>query len=117
VKTTIDGVVMNMSWVTIELPDILAQLPPAERDNLIQAGVKEAMRARLNEIRQEFAEAQERVEHFTARYGMGFYDFEAHYLKTNNSFQVHEDYNDWFFWQQVLERNQAILDQLTEHVE
>jgi hypothetical protein len=45
VKATIDRVIMNMSWVTIEVPDVLAQLPPAERDSLIQAGLKDAQRA------------------------------------------------------------------------
>lgn len=105
-----------MSQITIELPDVLAHLPATERNMLIQAGVKEAVRARVDEIRQEIANAEERIQRFVARYGMTFQEFEAHYINTEQSFQIHEDYNDWFFWQQVLERNQAIWDKISDYV-
>ena len=35
--------------------------------------------------------------------------FEAEVLTAADSFQAHEDYNDWFYWQSVLEEKQHEL--------
>lgn len=98
-----------MEQITIELPDLLSQLPSTERTSLIQAGIAEAVRMRAEEIRGEVAEAEAQVARFTARYGMDFHQFETEYIQQNESPDAHEAYNDWFYWQQVLERSRALL--------
>jgi hypothetical protein len=98
-----------MTQVIVELPDILANLPPAERESLLRAGVHEAVQARLREIEVEIEEASARVRHFEQQYGTSFSQFETTLLPALDSFQAHEDYNDWFFWQRVLDEKQALL--------
>jgi len=105
-----------VTQVTVELPEFLAKLPPAERQSLILAGIHEAARARRREIQKEIDEANGHLQHFQTRYGMTFAQFESEHLAGDDSPQVHDDYNDWFFWQQVLERNQTLLEQLTPDV-
>lgn len=102
-----------MTQVTVELPEFLAKLPPAERESLIVAGIYEAARTRQREAEKEIDEANEHLQRFQNRYGMSFDQFESEYLAGNDSIQAHEDYNDWFFWSQVLERNRTLLEQLT----
>ena len=38
--------------------------------------------------------------------------FEAEKLTEVDSFQAHEDYNDWFYWQSVLDEKQRNLADL-----
>ena len=97
--------------VTIELPALLAKLPKTERETLVRAGVHEAMRARALELKAERQQAQAHVRHFEEEYGVDFARFERELLPTLDSPQVHEDYNDWFFWQGVLtEKEQLLLE-------
>lgn len=106
-----------VTQVTVELPEFLAKLPPAEREPLIVAGIYEAARARRGVIQKEIEDANEYVQRFETRYGASFDQFESEYLAGDDSPQVHEDYNDWFFWSQVLERNRALLEQMTRDEE
>ena len=55
------------------------------------------------------AEAQREVHRYEARYGMALARFEAEVLTAADSFQAHEDYNDWFYCQSVLEEKQHEL--------
>ncbi len=98
-----------MAPIPIELPDILANLPPAEQEYLLRAGNHEAMRARKQEIAAELDEARAQVRRFEQQYAVSFDQFEADLLPTLDSLQAHKDYNDWFFWQSVLREKQALL--------
>ena len=42
-----------MTQITVDLPDSLAKLPAAEQQLLIRAGLHEAVRVRLREIKSE----------------------------------------------------------------
>ncbi len=101
-----------MLEMTLKLPESLTRLPEGERERLIRAGLHEATRARIRQIRAEIAETQKEVRRFEARYNMSLARFEAERLADADSFQAHDDYNDWFYWQSVLEEKQKSLADL-----
>jgi len=101
-----------MVEMTLRLPQTLVQLPERERGKLIRAGLQEAARARIRQIQAEIAASQQELARFEARYGMSLSSFEAQLLSQQESLQVHEDYNDWFYWHSVLEEKQRLLADL-----
>lgn len=101
-----------MVEMTLRLPQTLVQLPERERGKLIRAGLQEATRARIRQIKAEIAAAQQELARFETRYGMSLTRFEVELLPHQDSLQVHEDYNDWFYWQSVLEEKQRLLAEL-----
>jgi hypothetical protein len=55
------------------------------------------------QIRAELTEAMKQVRRFETRYGLSLARFEAEILPNQDSVQVHEDYNDWFYWQAMVD--------------
>jgi len=103
-----------MVEMTLQVPRTLIQLPDPERGRLIRAGLQEARRARIRQIQADIATSQQEIAGFEARYGMSLASFEADLLTQQASLQVHEDYNDWFYWQSVLEEKQQLLAALQQ---
>ena len=101
-----------MLEMTLKLPESLTRLPEGERDLLIRAGLHEATRARIRQLRAEIAETQKETRRFETRYGMSLTRFETEKLAAADSLQAHEDYNDWFYWQSVLEEKRRDLADL-----
>jgi hypothetical protein len=104
----------QMTQMTLEIPDTLANLPQPERDLLIRAGLYEATRARLRQLAVEIVESEEHIRRFEARYQMPFSRFESELLPTLDTLEAHQDYNDWFFWQSVLVEKQRLLAELRQ---
>ena len=92
-----------MLEMTLKLPETLTRLPEPERDMLIRAGLHEATRARIHQMSADLAEAQRQVRRFETRYGLSLARFESEIMATQDAVQAHEDYNDWFYWQAVVE--------------
>ena len=101
-----------MAEVTLKLPDTWMQLPDAERERLIRAGLHEAAHARIQQLQSEIAEAQVEIDRFEQRYDVPLDRFETEVLPQRETHQVHEDYNDWFYWHSVLEEKKQILTEL-----
>ncbi len=101
-----------MVEMTLRVPQTLIQLPESERGKLIRAGLQEAARARIRQLQTDIAASKEEIARFEARYGMSFARFEVELLTQQDSLQIHEDYNDWFYWQSVLEEKQRLLADL-----
>ena len=101
-----------MLEMTLRLPETLTRLPEAERDMLIRAGLHEAVRARVRQLESEIAATKEELRRFETRYGMSLPHFETDVLANQDSLQVHEDYNDWFYWQSLLEDKERLLSDL-----
>jgi hypothetical protein len=95
--------------VTLELPEPWVMLSERERDRLLRAGVYEATRARMRQLQAEIAECEQHMHRFEERYGMSLQRFEAEQLAGLDTFQVHEDYIDWFYWQTVLDDKRNLL--------
>ncbi len=79
---------------------------------MLRAGVYEATRARVRQLQAEIAECKQHVHRFEERYGMSLQRFEAEQLTGLDTLQVHEDYNDWFYWQTVLDDKLSLLANL-----
>lgn len=103
-----------MTTITLQVPDALANLPNAERASLFQAGLWQAIAMKREQLKREIAETHEQVMVFSNRYGLTFTSFEKELLPNLDSWQAHEDYNDWFFLQSVLEEKQSLLANLSQ---
>ena len=101
-----------MVEMTLKLPETLTRLPEAERDLLIRAGLHEATRARILQLNAELAEAKKQVRRFETRYALSLASFESEILAKQDSVQAHEDYNDWFYWQAVVDEKARLLTDL-----
>lgn len=100
---------------TVDLPDVLAALPEAERESLIRAGMNLAIRARIQEIETELKEAMAQIQRYETQYQCSLQQFEAELLPTLDSLEAHEDYNDWFFWQSVYDEKLALFQSFVRH--
>ena len=67
----------------------------------------------IRQIKTEIAESEEQVRHFEENYGVSLDHFEKN-LGDSETYQAHEDYNDWFYWREVLDRNRQLLNELQE---
>lgn len=101
-----------MSQIALEIPNILAVLPSQERNRLIRSGVYEATRTRIRQLEEEIDESKQYILKFQNRYGVSFAQFESVLLPALDTFETHEDYNDWFFWQTVLTKNENLLSKI-----
>ncbi len=101
-----------MSQMVLEIPDLLADLPPQERNRLIRSGLYEAARARIRQLEKEIVESRKQIQNFEKRYGVSFAQSEKDVLPALDTLQAHEDYNDWFFWQNVLTENEHLLSEI-----
>lgn len=102
-----------MMQMMVNVPKALAALSPAEREKLIREGLYEAVQTRIRQIKAEIAESEEQVHRFEEKYGVSLKQFEKN-LGDSETYQAHEDYNDWFYWHKVLDRNRQLLDELQE---
>ena len=101
-----------MSQMVLEIPDLLADLPSQERERLIRGGLYEATHTRIRQLEKEIAESQKHIRNFEERYKVSFAQFEKDVLPTLDTLQAHEDYNDWFFWQNVLVENEHLMSEM-----
>ncbi len=49
-------------------------------------------------------EAAAQVKEFKRKYGRSLAQFEAEILPAATDFDTHSDYNDWFYYSQIVER-------------
>lgn len=101
-----------MLEMTLKLPETLTRLPEPERDMLIRAGLHEAARARILQMKTDLTEAKRQIRRFETRYGVSLARFESEILAQQDSVQAHEDYNDWFYWQAVADEKTRLLADL-----
>lgn len=103
-----------MTQITVEIPDTFMKLPEKERDSLVRAGLYQAIHARIRQVRADIADGQQHIHQFEAKYGLTFKKFETDLLPNLNTYQAHEDYNDWFFWLTVLKDKKTLLKKLEQ---
>lgn len=97
-----------MTRLEIVVPDIVAKLPPEERNILFSRAVATCIDERVQEIRLDLERIEREIEKFEKKYGMSFDKFEQKMPKGAEP-QVHEDYVEWFFWVQVYQERQEML--------
>ncbi len=103
-----------MPVVEVQIPEALNDLYGPEQERLLQSAFRQYARLRSRELLNEMQEAEAHVCQFEARYGVSLAEFEAQLLPDETSVEAHEDYNHWFFWQSVLDRQREILQRLCD---
>lgn len=92
-----------MNTIQVRVPKAIGQLVEGEQDRLLRVALRMAVKTRAKELMQAQREATANVRRMEKKYGMPFNAFEKK-LGAMNTAQAHEDYNDWFFWVNVLDR-------------
>jgi len=60
-------------------------------------------------IEKEMEHAESHLKYFEEKYGMNFEDFEAGTVAGTEDPGVHEDYNAWFCWRELLARQRETI--------
>jgi len=94
----------SMGHVDLQVPKSVELLVGEERDRLLRAALRIAAKQRARELEKEQREALTHIRRYERKYGMPLAKFERVQLRKLDTVQAHEDYNDWFFWANVLER-------------
>jgi len=95
-----------MNTIQVRVPKAIEQLVEGEQDRLLRVALRMAAKTRAKELTRAQREASAKVRRLERKYGMTFNAFEKKFGAMNTA-QAHEDYNDWFFWVNVLERVQS----------
>ena len=101
-----------MTEITLSVPDSLTVLPAQEQEQLLLAGLHEAVRSRVRQLRQELSQAQTHVDRFFQKYDTDFQKLETECLAKIDALEAHDDYVDWFYWQGVLDEKHLLLDRM-----
>lgn len=90
-----------MNTITLEVPEVLAELTKTTQQEVVLSALRKVARDKINdEIRQK-REAESHLQRYEAKYHCKFKQFEQD-LPANGNLQIHEDYIEWSFWQDVL---------------
>ena len=101
-----------MPQFTFDIPSALAELPQIEQERLVRSGLYEAVRARRVQVEAAISAAEKEVSRLEQQYGVSFSAFDSEILPDATSQQVHEDYNDWYFWTESVVEQRRFLDAL-----
>ncbi len=106
-----------MQLISSDLYKQLQRLPEPERDYLVRAGLYEAAQARILQLQEEIDECLTHIRQFKQRYGVSFQQFENDLLPTLDSLDAHDDYNDWFYWENVLKEKEQLVAEFMQFAE
>lgn len=103
-----------MTTIQVRVPKAIEQLVEGEQDRLLRVGLRVAAKKRAQELAQSKREALLHVRQMERKYGVTFRTFEKK-MDKEAALQLHEDYNEWYFWMSVLARvkqAQSAMDKL-----
>lgn len=103
-----------MSEITLHIPDVLTELPKREQAILMGRALRSAVEERVIQVEEEIREGQAYLEQYEKKYGLSF----VAYKKINDlefvGVDYQEDYNDWYFWTECVQRAQGVLINLRQ---
>ena len=104
-----------MSEITLHIPDALTGLPKQEQAILMGRALRSAVEERVIQVEEEIREGQAYLEQYEKKYGLSFVAYEK---KINDlefvGVDYQEDYNDWYFWTECVQRAQGVLINLRQ---
>jgi len=103
-----------MTSIELRIPKPIQTLVSSEQERLLRSALRVAAKQRARELAQEHREALTHIRRYERKYGMALPEFERRKLRTLDTADAHEDYNDWFFWTSVLERARHAIDALKQ---
>ena len=104
-----------MSVITLNIPEVLTDLPKKELALLMRRALRNVVESRMVQVEEEIREGQGYLEQYEKKYGLSF----AAYEKKINDLEFvgvdyQEDYNDWYFWMECVQRAQVLLMNLRQ---
>lgn len=104
-----------MGEIILDIPDVLSGLPKKEQALLMGRALRRAVEDRVVQVEEEIREGQEYLDHYKDKYGLSFEEYEK---KINDlefvGVDYQEDYNDWYFWTECVQRAQQVLNTLRQ---
>lgn len=100
-----------MAKIKIDVHPALRGLPPQEIKFLIKTSFYDSARKRLLQLKKEAREAKEKITFYEKKYGCSFRELDSKGLPNDAGSDEHDDYLDWFFWEQNYQRNQELIQQ------
>ena len=104
-----------MGEITLDIPDVLSGLPKKEQALLMGRALRRAVEDRVVQVEEEIREGQEYLDHYKDKYDLSFEEYEK---KINDlefvGVDYQEDYNDWYFWTECVQRAQQVLTSLRQ---
>ncbi len=97
-----------MNTITIEIPEILSEFDESTRQELVLGALRKVTKEKLQDEISQKEEAFEQVQKFKIKYGCDFTEFE-HNLPPDANYQLHEDWIQWSFWEDVLQKLEKSL--------
>jgi len=106
-----------MSAMTLQLPDVLNDLPDEERELLIGRALRMAVKDRIAQVERDIAEGKAHIARYEEKYGLSFVDYEKKIESLEFvGVDYQEDYLDWYAWiestrcaDQILNKLQAFI--------
>ena len=96
-----------MKTFEVKLPDFVENLPDQEREFLLKRLIAVCAGERVQRIQKDLQKIKKELERYEKIYGSSFEEFEK-IMPKDSSIKIHEDYVDWFFWNQVYHEKDEI---------
>ena len=98
-----------MKSVHVSIPEPIGKAIKGD-ERLILRASRHIIKEKLWEMKNQMEEAKEKINLFEEKYGVNFSGFEDKIKERMFSeHEHHEDYNEWFFWKEVLKRSRKTL--------
>lgn len=108
------GVDLETNTVKIDIPHTLYRIYDTERNAFLVQGLRHYARYRVREIEKEIEHAEAQLKYYEEKYGTGFEDFESRIVAETKDPEVHEDYNTWFYWRELLSRHRETVSKYSK---
>ena len=95
--------------VKIDMPDTLYRIYDTERNSFLAQGLRHYAKYRVRELKREIEHAESQLKYYKEKYGTDFEDFETRIVAKTEDPEVHEDYNTWFYWRELLSRHKDTI--------
>ena len=98
-----------MEEIRVTVPDGFADLIA---DETVERGALRSLaKKRLAELEADREEAERHVGEFEDEYAMEFEEFESEF-EDDATKEIHEDYNEWYFWRETRERTTERIERV-----
>ncbi|MBI4778018.1 hypothetical protein HY792_03760 [Candidatus Desantisbacteria bacterium] len=101
-----------MTTVKVAIPDILSKFDRIRKEEILLSAIRHVVVIKLKEEKKEAEKALRVVKKYEKKYKMrSFEEFEKNMPKDGDS-DLHEDWLDWSFYNDVYHRNQEDVQKL-----
>jgi hypothetical protein len=100
-----------MKKIEIKVPNSFSKIDPKLRDELLARTLRKVAAQNLKEKRRELKTIKKHLSLYRKKYNCEFKDFEAN-LSKNASHEIHEDWVEWSFWNELNSKVESLIKEL-----